>query len=58
VGRGKRKHSQQTENRLDIALLENNYNRLLFIEVFGRIPKIQRVHGAKIFGSVDGYVGG
>ena len=26
--------------------LQNDYNRLLFIEVFGMIPKIQRFHEA------------
>jgi hypothetical protein len=58
VGRGKRKNSQQTENKLDIALLENNYNHLLFIEVFGRIRRSREFTEWKIFGSVGGYVNG
>jgi hypothetical protein len=30
-----------------ISQCKRDYNSLLFIEVFGRIPKIQRVHGAR-----------
>jgi hypothetical protein len=35
-----KENTQQTENRFDIPLHENNYNPLLFIEFFGRISKI------------------
>ena len=57
VGRGKNTKLNSIKLQIDIAkCLQNDYNRLLFIENFGRIPKIQRVHkvtGVSVIKSVE-----